>query len=229
MSDTENFLPANPWSLRPVCQDWVNRRAAELGGDVSAALSEVYEVFAQRTSYNFDHDREPLVYTPDGPNDPYILALPLVKYRGGQAPSIKPAKPHVPGDPKLKTSNLKDEFENYVFEGDDELTLDDLDVDDHGVYLNQRVRGLFDGFKLYHDKVTMADCTDFRDPYLRILGRFVVAKVTPGGAALFTKAPFRHHTKADALEEAHRLVGELNDGFAVFRCMAIIGKPKEEV
>jgi len=62
----------------------------------------------------------------------------------------------------------------------------------------------------------------FKNRYNRTLGRYVIGKVGHQGKAIFTTAPYRHQTRAEAMQEANLLALELGEPFAVFRCLDII-------
>ncbi|MNM27148.1 hypothetical protein D3C81_376330 [compost metagenome] len=89
---------------------------------------------------------------------------------------------------------------------------------------------MWDGFRLYHNNLTIEAKPVFRQNYHKALGRYVLARVGNNGVPIFTKAPFRHQTKAQAIEEAGRLSQEFKVGFGVYRCLDIVVcEPKENI
>lgn len=229
----EEFFHHEPLSLRAISREWVINRALELGRgstepDIRGALAEAVELITARTAWNLAEGRDVLVYEPDGEGDPYVVAIPLNSFgRGGGKPRLDPPATQTPKIPDTKRRNIVDDFEDIVFEMDFELTPSDLDRDQNGRYINAHVRALFTGFKMYHDKLTMARSEQFRINYNKTLGRYVLAKVGNNGIAIFTKAPFRHLSKAMAIEEANRLSEQLDEAVGIFRCLDIIKVDKE--
>jgi len=228
----EDFFHPDPLSMRAISREWVDKRAVELAGesaepDVHGALVEAVELITARTAWNLAEDRQVLVYTPDGENDPYVVAIPLNSSRRVGKPRLDPPVTHTPKVPDTKRRNIVDDFEDIVFEMDFELSPSDLDRDQNGRYINAHVRALFTGFKMYHDKLTMARSEQYRTNYNKTLGRYVLAKVGNNGIAIFNKAPFRHLSKAMAIEEANRLSEQLGEAVGVFRCLDIIKVDKE--
>lgn len=220
-----NFLPAEPYSLRPVCQHWVKQRAVELGGRIEDALLEVVEHLYVRTSHNNDDSRQVLVYSPSGEQDPYVIALPLINHKKAVQDSVAPPARPCPVTPDNRKSNVREEFEDLLFVERDDLTPSALDKDEQGNYLDPTVNTLWQGFRLYHRRLTIESKPAFREQYQKILGRYVLAKVSPAGVPLFNRTPFRHATRAKAYEEASRLSSEVGEAFGVFRCLDIVGKP----
>lgn len=226
--DDDNFLSEKPYSLRPISQEWVDRRAAELAingnPNFEGALLEVVDRLLQRTSHNYDHNAQALVYTPENDGDPYVLALPLIHHTKKTRHNIEPAKGQEPKTPDFKGSNIRLDFENLIRTEYPELA-NKLEADAKGAYLDPKVNGLWDGFRLYHNKLTVESHPVFRQSYHKALGRYVLAKVGNNGIPVFTKTPFRHASKVVAIEEATRLAKEHSEGFGVFRCIDIVPKP----
>lgn len=222
----EAFFHQEPLSLRPVSREWVNNRARELNPtepDIHGALTEAVERLLPRAAWNLAENGSVVVYVPDGENDPYVVGIPLKKHSRNTRHKLTPPSNVIePRFVDARRGNLVDDFENVVFEMDFDLTPKDLDRDNNGRYINAHVRALFDGFKMYHDNLTMARSEKFRDSYNRTLGRYVLATVANNGVAVFSKSPFRHLSKAVAIEEANRLSEQLAKPVGVFRCLDII-------
>lgn len=234
--DPDNFLCQRPFSIRVVDQDWVNARAAEIAKtngvaepDVQSALMEVVDRVEQRAAWNYDQEKPILVYAPSGDQDPYVVAVPLVRHRNKNHVRTTPAANHNPGAVHAEAAQtLKEEFENLIFEREQGLDPADLAVDDRGHYVNRYVAALYEGFRMYHGKLVSLKGANFRENYEKSLGRYVIAKVNNAGVSLFVPAPFRHRTKALAMEEANRLATNTSHAFGVFRCLDIVLPPIEE-
>lgn len=244
--NTENvplpFLHRDPLSLRAIDPVWVTNRAAEIAAergltepDIQSALLEAIDTLCQRAAWNYREDTDVLVYEPSEESHPYLIAVPLAHNTGRhrrlrEAGTQPPPPPPVNAD--SKQSSLKEEFENVIFEKETDLFPSDLDTDTNGVYINERVRTLWEGFKLYHHKLTAVSSERYKTNYNKALGRYVVAKIGNNGVAIFTKTPYRHHTKALAMEEANRLSAHYGGVFGVFRCLDIVenteGLPSNE-
>jgi hypothetical protein len=234
--DREDFFHEQGYSLRAISPEWIDNRAKELAvenglsePDAEGALNEVLDRLLERTGRNFNDSLNPVVYISEDPKDPYILAIPLHNVSTAKKPKADAPKMQFAPNPNTKRSSLRTEFEDVVFEIEPGLTKSDLARDFNDNYLNARVNALWDGFRLYHNKFTKANDITYRENYNKTLGRYVIAKVGNNGVALFNRAPFRHLTMALAMSEAGRLAAEFNDGFAVFRCIDIVGKPQGDL
>ena len=234
----DNFFHPQPFSLRAICPEWVKARCDVIAQNtdfcseelvLQEALEEVMNQLVTRTGPNHDDTRAPLVYLPDGPGEPYVMMIPIRGVPQSKRPKADIPSPKFAPNPNNKRSSLRLEFEDTVFEIEPGLNKSDLAKDVNGNYVNARVRGLWDGFKMYHNKFTQAKSPDFRDNYNKTLGRYVIAKIGTNGVALFNRAPYRHMTMGQATEEATRLADEHKEGFAIFRCMDIVGRPQEEL
>lgn len=226
------FLSQVPLSLRAVDQAWVNERAAQIPNEafpgepnVEAALAEVVERLHQRLGQNVKEDTPGFVYTPDNDTDPYVVCVPLDKLSRGQRLERNRIHREPDNTPSRLTdtseSNLRKEFENLLFQ---DLLLEEkvLEQDHLGRYITPWVNARWEGFQMYHRHLTVAGKPAFKNRYNRTLGRYVIGKIGHQGKAIFTTAPFRHQTKAEAMQEANRLAVELGEPFAVFRCLDII-------
>lgn len=226
MSDVEqpNFFHPQAYSVRTIDPQWVSKRTEELG-DEQAALNEVLEQLMVRVDQNYDESRDPLVYMPDGEGEPYILAIPICNVPVRKRPKAEtPVRKHQP-NPDNKRSSLRDDFEQLVFEIYPTLNKSDL-AKENDIYINPLVKASWEGFKLHHSRLTEANSHTYRDNYNKTLGRYVIGKINQAGVALFNHAPYRHLTLTAATEEAKRLTAEKNEAFGIFRCLDIIGKPR---
>ena len=220
-------VPENlPLSLHHVDSVWVNQRARELSDarghkrpDIKGALADAADQFVDKVGDNLDESRDLAVYQPSGDADPYIIAVPIKDAEvGNAATQPAPFKLHeVP-------NTIQDDFENALFETEVGATPAELAKDADGRYISSRIRLLWFGFNLYHQKMTMARRTEFRETYHRPLGSYIVGKVYENGGTIFTKVPTRFRTKALAFEEAHRLLDAHGEAWGVWRCIDIIGK-----
>lgn len=220
-------VPANlPLSLHHVDSTWVNARAKELSEarglkrpDVKGALSEIVEKFVDEVGDNLDESRDLALYQPSGDTDPYIIAVPIqvAVEATVEAPVFVERRLHeVP-------NTIQEDFENVIFETEVGATASDLAKDSEGRYINSRIRLMWFGFNLYHQKMTMARREQFREAYHKPLGSYIVGKVYENGGTVFTKVPTRYRTKALAFEEAHRLQNEQGEAWGIWRCIDIIG------
>jgi len=234
---TPDFFHPAAYSLRAIDPEWVDKRSKEIAvatgsatpeDCIQEALEEVLTQLAERTGHNFDDQGEPFVYTPDVPGQPYVMLVPLKVLTSSKRPKADIPQPKHAPNPNNKRSNLRLDFEATVFEIEPGLNKSDLAKDGQGRYYNARMQALWDGFQMYHNRFTTVKSPTFRVNYQKALGRYVIAKIGPNGVPLFNRAPFRHMTIVDATTEALRLADEHQDGFAIFRCMDIVGKPKEE-
>lgn len=226
-------VPENlPLSLHHVDAAWVNQRAKELSDtrghkrpDIKGALADAADKFVDEVGENLDDTRDLAVYQPSGDTDPYIIAIPIKTTVTLQpmAPTVVPA---VPSPFKLHEvpNTIQDDFENALFETEVGATPAELAKDANGRFISSRIRLLWFGFNLYHQKMTMARRAEFREAYHRPLGSYVVGKVYENGGTIFTRVPTRFRTKALAFEEAHRLLDTHGEAWGVWRCIDIIGK-----
>lgn len=218
-----SFLSPEPFSLRAIDQTWVNHRAAQLGSpeepDISGALTEVAQTLYERIGDNVKDEGEPVVFMPGNETDPYVIGIPLDQRRArlkreGKAPPVALV-------PDNKEMSLREEFEDLLFqEGSFDPSI--LDRADNDRYVVPWVNARWEGFQMYHRRLTLVSTDKFKAKYNRTLGRYVLGKVAINGSVLFTKTPFRHQTKAQALEEANRLSTEFSAPFALFRCLDIV-------
>mgnify|MGYP003407763763 FL=1 len=215
-----DFLATEPLSLRAIDQAWIKNRAVELGcSDIQGALEEAVGVLYERIGPNAK-DAPAMVFTPGNDTDPYIVAIPLDHLTNREKGQSK-GMPPVAERPDVKHSTLRDEFENLLFEsGSFDPSI--LKLDAKGRYVTPWVNARWEGFMMYHNKLTIAGTDNYKPKYAKTLGRYVIGKVAPTGAVLFHKVPFRHQTKAMALEEANRLSTDFDGAFAVYRCLDII-------
>lgn len=222
-----DFLSTEPLSLRAIDQAWVNKRAAQLVNpvdpgmpNVEGALFEAVEVLYDRIGPNAKEDVCAMVFTPANDTDPYVVAIPLTHLTNREKQQGL-GMPPVAARPDRKECSLREEFENLLFE---EGSFDPkvLDRDSRDRYVMQWVNARWEGFQMYHNKLTIAGATNYKPKYAKTLGRYVISKVGPTGAVQFHNVPFRHQTKALAFEEANRLSTEYQGVFAVFRCLDII-------
>jgi len=229
-------VPENlPLALHPVDSTWVNQRARELADnrglkrpDVKGALSEIVDKFVEQAGDNLDESRDLALYQPSTDTDPYIVAVPLVIAEKPEtldtvAPAVVADVLPTPGRPHEAPTTIQEEFENVLFESDVGASPMELEKDANGRYINSRIRLLWFGFNLYHQKMTQARRADFREPYHKPLGSYIIGKVFENGATVFTRSPTRLKTKALAFEEAHRLREENGEAWGVWRCIDIIG------
>lgn len=221
-----------PLSLHHVDAEWVNQRAKELSDsrghkrpDVKGALSDAADKFMDEVGDNLDDSRDLVVYQPSGDSDPYIIAVPIkdVITLQPMAATVEPLPP-VPFKLHEVPNTIQEDFENALFETEVGATPSELAKDSDGRYLSSRIRLLWFGFNLYHQKMTMARRTEFREAYHKPLGSYIVGKVFENGGTIFTKVPTRFRTKALAFEEANRLLDEHGEAWGVWRCVDILGK-----
>lgn len=225
-----------PLSLHHIDSAWVNQRARELSDarghkrpDIKGALSDAADQFVDEVGDNFDVSRDLAVYQPSADTDPYIIAVPIKEAVVTGLPAIPPINPlPVPAPVPFKLhevpNTIQDDFENALFETEVGATPAELAKDSEGRYIHSRIRLLWFGFNLYHQKMTMARRAEFREPYHKPLGTYIVGKVYENGGTVFTKVPVRFRTKALAFEEAHRLQSAQGEAWGIWRCIDIIGK-----
>lgn len=222
-----DFLSTEPLSLRAIDQAWVHKRASELGhATTEGALLEAVEVLHERIGPNVKEDAAVMVFTPTNDTDPYIVAIPLTRLTTREKQQGL-GMPPVAARPDRKECSLREEFENLLFE---EGSFDPsvLKRDSRDKYVMQWVNARWEGFQMYHNKLTIAGTSGYKPKYAKTLGRYVISQVGPTGAVNFHNVPFRHQTKALAFEEANRLSTEHNRVFAVFRCMDIIDNRQQQ-
>lgn len=224
-----------PLSLHHVDAAWVNQRAKELSDarghkrpDIKGALADAADKFVDEVGDNLDDSRDLAVYQPSGDSDPYIIAVPIkdVITIAPFPATVAPAPVLTPVAFKLHEhpNTIQEDFENSLFETEVGATISELAKDADGRYISNRIRLLWFGFNLYHQKMTMARRAEFREAYHKPLGSYIVGKVYETGGTVFTKVPTRFRTKALAFEEAHRLLDEQGEAWGVWRCVDIIGK-----
>lgn len=233
LNATDDMFHKQPYSFRAICPEWVVKRGLEISvndtPDVLGALNEALQTILVRVDRNLDESREPLVYFPDHEGEPYMLLIPILNVNSRKIPKAEvPVRTTTP-NPNNKRSSLRMEFEESVFEMAPNLEKSDLARDVNGKYKNAYVNALWEGFKFYHNKFTQANSVTWRENYQKTLGRYVLAKVGLNGVALFNRAPYRHMTLGQATTEAERLVSEFGEGFGIFRCIDVIGKPTEDL
>lgn len=228
-----DFLSTEPLSLRAIDQVWVKKRAAALTNavdpgmpNIEGALFEAVEVLYDRIGPNAKEDALAMIFTPGNDTDPYIVAIPLNRLTNREKQQGT-GMPPVAARPDIKEGALREEFENLLFEeGSFDPSI--LNRDERGKYTTAWVNARWEGFQMYHNKLTIAGTANYKPRYAKTLGRFVISKVGPTGAVTFHPVPFRHQTKALAFEEANRLSTEHNGVFAVFRCLDIIDNRQEQ-
>lgn len=230
---------ALPLSLHHIDSAWVNQRAKELSDarghkrpDIKGALSDAADQFVDLAGDNLDISRDLAVYQPSGDTDPYIIAVPII-VSTPSVPATVPAADPVPFKLHEHPNTIQEDFENALFETEVGATPAELAKDSDGRYIHSRIRLLWFGFNLYHQKMTMARRAEFREAYHKPLGSYIVGKVYENGGTVFTKVPTRFRTKALAFEEANRLQEAHGEAWGIWRCIDIIGKkdtqPEEEV
>lgn len=226
--DTD-FLANESYSFRAVDNAWVRKRAAQLVNPIDlgqpnilGALVEAAEVLYDRVGVNAKEDAHALFFYADNDTDPFVIAIPLdhrsiVEKRAEKGPITPPPKP----TPPAKETTLREDFEDLLFqEGSfDHKVLDRLQ---NGRYKTPWVQAKWEGFCMYHNKLVTLPAEKYKPRYDKVLGRYIIGKVGDTGAILFHNVPFRHQTKALALEEANRLSAEFQHPFAIFRCLDII-------
>lgn len=228
---TFDFLFPTPLSLRAISQNWVNTRAKQIPNEqqpgepnVQAALDEAVDRILERIGHNLNEEKPGTIYAPDNDTDPYIVCIPLNNLTGrlkrshvGLEKGVLPTQIK----PDVVESTLQDEFEDLLFQ---DLMLEQkvLDKDEQGKYKTSWVNARWEGFQMYHRHLTIAGKPAFKNRYNRTLGRYVVGQVGHQGKVVFTRVPFRHPTRASAMEEANRVAAEQQQPFAVFRCLDII-------
>lgn len=219
-----------PLSLHQVDATWVKQRAQELSDarghkrpDIKGALSEVVDKFVDQAGDNLDETRTLALYQPSTDDDPYIVAVPVKDTAPALVKVTTPVPEAIPFRLHEQPKTIQEDFENVLFETEVGATPAELEKDVNGRYVNSRIRLLWFGFNLYHQKMTQARRAEFREPYHKPLGSYVVCKVYENGGTVFTRVPTRYKTKAQAFEEAHRLKEEQGEAWGIWRCIDIIG------
>jgi hypothetical protein len=229
-----DFLSPEPLSLKAIDQTWLNKRAAELANpetpdvpNIEGALLEALDQLYERIGTNAKDDVPALVFAPDNATDPYVVGISLDRRSGRERRGADrgPANP-TPLMPDTKENTLREDFENLLFESGS-FDPGIVTRDGNGRYLVPWVNARWEGFQMYHSKLVVNSTGTFKNKYTRTLGRYVIGKVAVNGGVIFKQIPFRHQTKALALEEANRLSVDLGGAFAVFRCLDIIENPEK--
>lgn len=229
------FFAKEPFALRAIDQEWLNKRANELGNmagpDLDAALDEVLADLYARMGVNLDKGRCSIIHSPGDEGDPYIIAVPIIKPNSRIVKSMTRkvsteamlAVADAPRSAREKVEeSLRLQFEEMVSVLPEGLGHHGLVRTPSGRYVDQKFQGMWEGFLLYHDGMTtIGQGLPGRHDH-RIMGHYVVGKVVKTGVAIFTKAPYRHATKAGAMEECLRLKEEFNETFAIFRCVDVV-------
>lgn len=222
------FLSPEPLSLRAIDQAWVKKRAAVLPNskfpnepNIEGALIEALDTLYERIGENAKPDIPAMVFAPDNDTDPYVIGIPLDKRRSREK---REARGHAPANPPivdLKELTLREDFENLLFQqGSFEPHI--VNRDERGRYITPWVNARWEGFQMYHNDLVVMTSGKYKNKYARTLGRYVIGKLVLNGGVMFKQVPFRHQTKALALEEANRLSTEFGEPFAIFRCLDII-------
>lgn len=227
------FLSKDALSIRAIDNAWVRERAWELSGDkgpdmshIQEVLTEVVQALYERLGHNAADDMPAMLFFPSNELDPYIVGLHInhrTNYQKRLMASIEANIPHIPTKVSAETS-LREDFENLLFE-EGAVNPNDLDVDENNRYIKKWVKARWEGFMMYHNNNTAVKSASFKNKYNNTLSRYVIGKVTEAGKVVFTAAPYRHKTKALAMEEANRLAAQFIAPFAVFRCLDIIEPP----
>lgn len=216
---TTELVTLNNMGYRAVPANYILKLAHELSDtalpDYPAAFQKVVEQLYERFGVNAA-EGDPVLYKPNTANDPYVFGIPL--HVTGTPAKTPPKVPQVVKEPRLPPIlppevSLHVEFERLVPEA----------VRGTNRYTNPIIEAQWQGFKLYHERLN----STLRKHQGRLLGRYVVARVTEQGVALFNETPFRHGSHALAVAEATRLATILDQGFGVFRCDQIVNKPVE--
>lgn len=226
-----SFLHAKCWSMKAIDQNWINQRSNELADpitgtpDISAALGEVVEALVGRIGNNIGSSEEAVIYVPGNETDPYVVGIELRKNtkrgpRAGAKPPYEEAMTVLEmQDPK--ESCLRDDFEDLLFQEDAYLP-SIIDRDPQGRYILDWVNERWAGFQMYEQRLVAHNSDYYDGKYCKTLGRYVVGRMANNGAVVFRTMPFRHQTKALAMEEANRQTETLGGAFAVYRCLDII-------
>lgn len=226
-----SFLHPKAWSMKAIDQKWLDQRAMELADpitgvpDITAALNEVVETLSARIGKNIGSSEQAVVYVPGNETDPYVVGIELRKNtkrgpRAGAKPPYEGAMTVIEmADPR--ESCLRDDFEDLLFQEDAYLP-SIIDRDPQDRYILDWVNERWAGFQMYEQRLVAHNSDHYNGKYAKTLGRYVVGHLATNGAVIFKTMPFRHQTKASAMEEANRQAGVLGGGFAVYRCLDII-------
>lgn len=228
MSDEQlnNFAPKAPVSLRAVDAAWVADRATATGVTPLEVIQEVANGLVERLNHNMDATRDVLLYSPENEDGPYILALPL-KWESSktkkQSAEAKPLpKSFINSD--ADNNKIVKEFETLIrkkYPGLDDFVFVRNQL---GIYLDPKIKDLWDGFWLYHESQTTVSDTVNKKMYEKSLGRFILGKIVASGSVMFPTAPYRHATRQGATEEALRLSGTYGCSFAIYRAVDVVGE-----
>lgn len=223
------FFNEKEYSLKAISQTWLNMRCGELGGDLQGAFQEVLDGLVDRLGNNVEQEGECRIYFPDNETDPYVFAIPLdrrsefLRSKAKAQARVQHLMPlqTVEQVAENKTTTVKEDFENLLFEENDGYDHRLLNTDEQGNYTDPKTRNRWEGFLMYHQNFTILGKDHYKNKYGKTLGKYVVARLAKNGIAIFTAAPYRHQTKADAVEKANALSKEFMAPFSVFRCMDI--------
>lgn len=223
-----DFLHKEGYSIRCIDPAWVEARAAALGGEdsIQNALTEAFDQLAIRIGSNRDTERDPVVYPPDNPGDPYVLLTPILNINGKKQKVETPVQAR-PFNPENRKSSVRDEFEDLLLEIKPGLNKEALERNVNGDYEDKEIQARWEGFFMYHYRLTHTHSATFKDIHNNILGRYVIGKVGKNGVALFNRAPYRHTTMKAGIAEARRLVAEKQEAYGLFRCLDVFGVPTE--
>lgn len=119
--------------------------------------------------------------------------------------------------------NLRQEFEDTLI-GLTDYTVEQLHIDVDGKYLDKTVQVLWEGFKLYHEGLSIPS-DKLKGRVRGNLGVFFIGEAHKSGSLMFHSRPYRHQTKAAAYEHANHLASTQLKHFAVCRCIDIIPSP----
>lgn len=214
-----------PRLLKSVESSSINARAEAIAEerklkrpDVKRALAEVVDNLCDEVGDNLDESRKLVIYQPSGEDDePYVFAIPVI-----QVPQVTVKKVHE------YISAIRDDFENLIFETEPGLNMRDLDKDDRDHYINPRVKLLWHGFNLYHQKLVSARTHKNRVEHLKALGKYVVCKISANGVPFFNQQPQRYKTKAQAYERSQELQRDQGGAWGILRVLDVI-TPDENV
>lgn len=224
---TTELITLEGIGYRAVASDYVMKRAYALSDtsfpDLPAALKEIAETISERFGANLI-EGEVTVYYPTSSKDPYVFGIPCTKNTKKKVNQVNKEDPLAiiksrPFRPEVKGNTLQQDFEDALFE-DKARPISATNKTPDGIYTNPIIQAQWEGFKLYHSKFDK-DLSKRQD---KTLGRYVIGKVIVSGQVKFHELPFRHPTKATAMEEANRLANTYGGGFGVFRCIEIVNK-----
>jgi hypothetical protein len=223
-----DFLHKEGYSIRCIDPAWVESRAAALGGEdgIQKALTEAFDQLAVRIGQNRDEERDPVVYPPDNPGDPYVLLTPILNINGKKQKTEAPVQAR-PFNPENRKPTIREDFEDLLFEIKPGLNKEALARNVNGEYEDKEIQTRWEGFFMYHHLLTQTTMATFKDTYNATLGRYVIGKVGKNGVALFNRAPYRHTSMRLAVTEAKRLQAEKGEAYGIFRCLDIFGVPTE--